>query len=564
MMLPDCLLLLAIIGNILNVKGQEPVCANFMDQSLVTQRAQEIGNNLVGGYLSNELRMLQEYEFDCITNITSLFLGIDVRIATDTRTLFPSIQIFRRNSVNFNQLDLIDGSERVIYYSTSNVSTTGLFEYALNPPMSITHRDLLAVSQPLEERSVVRLYYVNGVSSNSESLSFGSKSVTLNPTTTNQSILIYPVLTDRNCLISNLINTSFVIENSLGIHESQIFTGGRQYLYPEMIFSCNRSVVKWIYAGTIVESSDGQQPELQIWRKINSEYVKVGSSLVNANTVIGTNLYEFVPRTPLQFQESDIFGVHIPPSHQSQIRLHEQVGTGPKNIIISTSNALSQINASDLMKPIYNNIPLITAEIGLDQPTATPMTVRISCFYASSVSDSVSAFNTMSISKNVPATSTISSVLISSATMPVSSVNPSNTVYATTLCSSTSVCVLVAVSVVLFLILVVTVMIIFNIFFILIWKRRKIASGKSTSKSLGCNDLTNATLQEETSIENSLDDLSLYNNPLYMSNVNNNQQLSVIHRENQDIATERNLSYISNTCSTNNDELYYSTVVNKE
>lgn len=67
--------------------------------------------------------------------------------------------------------------------------------------------------------------------------------------------------------------------------------------------------------------------------------------------MIGTNLYEFVPRNPLQFQESDIFGVHIPLSHQSQILLHEQIGTGPNNVIISTSDALSQINTSDLMTP---------------------------------------------------------------------------------------------------------------------------------------------------------------------------------------------------------------------
>ena len=131
-----------------------------------------------------------------------------------------------------------------------------------------------------------------------------------------------------------------------------------------MIFSCNRSVVKWIYAGEIVNNSDEQQPELQIWRRINSDYVKVGSSLVNANTMIGTNLYEFVPQTPLQFQESDIFGVHIPSSHQSQMRLHEQIESGPNNILISTSDALSQIIASDLMIPIYNNFPLITVEIG--------------------------------------------------------------------------------------------------------------------------------------------------------------------------------------------------------
>ena len=127
-----------------------------MDLSLVKYRAQQRNNQRLTTALDNELRVLQEYQFNCSsTNITSLILGIDVRRATGSRTLFPSVQVFRSNG------DPVTGSERTIYYSTSNVSTSGVYEYPLNPPISVTDEDLLAVSQPSQQNSVVRVYYSN-------------------------------------------------------------------------------------------------------------------------------------------------------------------------------------------------------------------------------------------------------------------------------------------------------------------------------------------------------------------------------------------------------------------
>uniref|UniRef100_A0A1X7SX18 Uncharacterized protein n=1 Tax=Amphimedon queenslandica TaxID=400682 RepID=A0A1X7SX18_AMPQE len=120
-----------------------------MDLSLVTYRAEHINTNAVGNDLDNELRVLQEYQFNCSsTTITSLILGIDVRVATDTRNLYPSVQVFRPNG------SLVTGSERTIYYSTTNVSTSGVFEYPLNPPIPVMSGDLLAVSQPPQGDSV--------------------------------------------------------------------------------------------------------------------------------------------------------------------------------------------------------------------------------------------------------------------------------------------------------------------------------------------------------------------------------------------------------------------------
>ena len=195
-----------------NISGSEQCTEKFMELPLVEYRAQRIKMNLPENYMSgNTLRVLQEYEFNCSsTNITSLILGINIRTTTinsNSRTLFPSVQVFRPNGSIVNQYDLVTGSERTIYYSTSNVTTSGVYEYPLNPPISIRSGDLLAVSQPLQERSAVRVYYISNIRFHSSQQSIGSSNIDLsNSPTTNQLILIYPVTgkTHTHCIIELL------------------------------------------------------------------------------------------------------------------------------------------------------------------------------------------------------------------------------------------------------------------------------------------------------------------------------------------------------------------------
>ena len=158
-------------------------------------RAQQRNNQRLTTTLNNKLRVLQEYQFNCSsTNITRLILGIDVRRATGSRTLFPSVQVFRPNG-NGNNYYLVTGSERTIYYSTSNVSTSGVYEYPLNPPISVMDEDLLAVSQPSQQNSVVRVYYSNQISfSSSQPVNYGFTTIDLSsPPILDELILIYPV-----------------------------------------------------------------------------------------------------------------------------------------------------------------------------------------------------------------------------------------------------------------------------------------------------------------------------------------------------------------------------------
>ena len=167
----------------------------FMEIELVTYRAQQIGIGAIGNDLSFTIRILEEYQFNCTsTNITSIILGIDVRTVSSIRSLFPSIQLRRPNPSSPGQYIVDTNSVRVIYYSTLNISTNGVFEYPLNPPISVTSGDLLTISQPIQLLSVVRIYYVEGIDFQSIRIGFLN-----NQYYNNQLVLVYPITGNIIC-----------------------------------------------------------------------------------------------------------------------------------------------------------------------------------------------------------------------------------------------------------------------------------------------------------------------------------------------------------------------------
>ena len=136
----------------------------FMDFDLIKYRAKTVGISKKGYNLDNEIRLLTEYQFNCSsTTITSVIVGGDLRTPNNNRQLFPSIQIWRSILNRPNQYHLLPYSERTIYYSTNNVSTNGVFEYPLDPPIPVQNGDILAISQPPQENSIFRVYYIQNV-----------------------------------------------------------------------------------------------------------------------------------------------------------------------------------------------------------------------------------------------------------------------------------------------------------------------------------------------------------------------------------------------------------------
>ena len=135
-------------------------------------------------------------------------------------------------------------------------------------------------------------------------------------------------------------------------------------MYPQIAFSCNGTVTKWIYGANY--RSDNQYiatPQLQIWRETSNGYTLIENSTVDATARNASNLYEFIPQTPLKFQEGDIFGVYIPEDSISKLRLFEQRFSGPNNFRQTNVNApLSTLDLT-LGLDSDNDFPLVTVEI---------------------------------------------------------------------------------------------------------------------------------------------------------------------------------------------------------
>ena len=147
------------------------------------------------------------------------------------------------------------------------------------------------------------------------------------------------------------------------MQRSQAFYRKSQFLYPWIVFSCNGYVTKWIFGAE--NNGNLSQPELQIWRQLGTNnYIKIGSSSVNASAMIGASLYEFIPHTPLQFQKGDIFGVYSDRTDGNRLVLFEQKENGPINLRIGPSLNSPPSTITETLYTVTNDFPLVTVEIG--------------------------------------------------------------------------------------------------------------------------------------------------------------------------------------------------------
>ena len=75
-------------------------------------------------------------------------------------------------------------------------------------------------------------------------------------------------------------------------------------------------------------------------------------------------MYGYFPVVPLDFQEGDVFGVHIPLNLFSQLYLQEQIEGRLLNLCIEfnvdSPAPLTMLVTSDLTTKTYNNVPLET------------------------------------------------------------------------------------------------------------------------------------------------------------------------------------------------------------
>ena len=141
----------------------------------------------------------------------------------------------------------------------------------------------------------------------------------------------------------------------------------RQQITPDMKFTCNGIITKWIIGAKWVGGA-ALYPELQLWRGIgNNTYQKINKTLITIETKSGDGVYEYDNFSPIPFQAGDILGVFVPPDWLSKLILRSEDDRGPTNYFISTidGDTNSTHKTIDLHSNIYSAVyhPLVAVDI---------------------------------------------------------------------------------------------------------------------------------------------------------------------------------------------------------
>ena len=145
--------------------------------------------------------------------------------------------------------------------------------------------------------------------------------------------------------------------NDVRIRERQ------QCLFPDITFTCNGSITKWIVGAEANMGDLELFPELQIWRNTGrSDYTIANFSMLSSGTPVSNNIVEYNLSMPLEFQEGDILGVYQPRHQYSALVVYYQERDGPVNFRDKMlDSALTTVNLNSLDNRY--DYPLVTVEI---------------------------------------------------------------------------------------------------------------------------------------------------------------------------------------------------------
>ena len=105
-------------------------------------------------------------------------------------------------------------------------------------------------------------------------------------------------------------------------------------------------------------------PQLEIWRiqsAGSNVYDRVGSTLTEGAVENVTEIYEFVPTPPLQFQPGDILGIFNPDNPRLGIYYVDTIGPPNYRTSVGTSPSTDPFTISGNTAS-QNDMPLITVD----------------------------------------------------------------------------------------------------------------------------------------------------------------------------------------------------------
>ena len=145
-------------------------------------------------------------------------------------------------------------------------------------------------------------------------------------------------------------------------------TSQRQQVSPEMRFTCDGMITKWI-VGANFDDRDNLYPELQIWRNTgDTKYEKINGTLIEFQTSSSSNVYEYEDFPPVPVKSGDILGIFLPRDSVSRLRLRSESSGSPTQYYLPTVGATSsphdEIDIQDNSVQMAAYHPLVTVEFG--------------------------------------------------------------------------------------------------------------------------------------------------------------------------------------------------------
>ena len=146
----------------------------------------------------------------------------------------------------------------------------------------------------------------------------------------------------------------------------------QQRIIPQLNFTCNGSLTKWIFAASWNGGTGHDSyPDLQIWRPNGTgTYMKVQNSTVNITARNLTNRYEYILNPPLEFHAGDIVGIFQPSQARSRLYMQYYQGSLYSQLISYYYQTISQFqNFSTSRQGVISEyiLPLITVEMEISK-----------------------------------------------------------------------------------------------------------------------------------------------------------------------------------------------------
>ena len=146
------------------------------------------------------------------------------------------------------------------------------------------------------------------------------------------------------------------------------FTSQRQQISPDMRFTCDGMITKWIIGAAYTMNRD-LYPEFQIWRNDRDRvYTKIlNTSMVQFSPPPSDGIYVLDFYEPIPVKSGDILGILIPLGASSKLRLQSEAATTPTQYFITTDNTDIRYDEIDIdqisvTQSVY--LPLVTVEFG--------------------------------------------------------------------------------------------------------------------------------------------------------------------------------------------------------